>query len=211
MRLAGLTPTYKNMASKVVVLTDQHNSPACSVTLDQRCNVAGRNYKIPGNALSIQARKNHSLTLPHLALQYSLAAATLPTARLPNTLLKHFDGSGTTGLYDDRRNVKTRYVLPLLMLHLLFFIHKSLYLHPSPSHDNISIPYCCSSTIPSLSVRHSHSLLQQLVDDFKPGNHGQHGTFLFSKQSFCPFCTFDPSPLQYPHQSPFLFPAPAAD
>lgn len=91
---------------------------------------------------SVKARKNHTLThtlLPALTVLPHLDP--LPTARLPNTHLKQIDGSGTTGLYENRRNVK-RYVHPCTCyISTLFKSHCiTLQLHcilPVPLHKSI--------------------------------------------------------------------------
>jgi hypothetical protein len=119
---------------------------------------------------SRKARKNHRHThththttptpYPHYTLLPHLDP--LPTARLPNTHLKRIDGSGTTGLYENRRNVK-RYVHPCRCGMSTLFISHYITLHCIactffPFISQSFIRYCCPSTIPLLSVRAPLSL-----------------------------------------------------
>jgi hypothetical protein len=118
---------------------------------------------------SVKARKNHTHTHTHLlsALTVLPHLDPLPTARLSNTHLKRIDGSGTTGLYENRRNVK-RYVHPCPCYNSTLFISHCITLHCtalhlSPFTSQSFILYCCSSTIPYCPCA-SRSLLLR-VDD----------------------------------------------
>jgi len=79
---------------------------------------------------SRKARKNHTHSHTNSSIRITVLPHInpLPTARLPNTILKQIDGSGTTGLHENRRNVK-RYVHPCRCYNCTLFLRHCITLH----------------------------------------------------------------------------------
>ena len=156
MRLDGLTPTYRGMASRWLYRPAQ--SPACSVTLDQRREMAGvviRCLAIP--LFKGKEEESQSHTNTHIP-------SILPTLTpAPNGAVIEHTPETNRRIWNDwlvrRLAEREDAVCHIPVDACIYFIHKVLVHDHSPLLFSLSlhktpapfILYCCSSTVPAFA------------------------------------------------------------